>query len=347
MGQIGILGGMTDLHAVAADLLANGRGILAIDETPGTIGGRFEKLGIESTPETRAAYRELLITTPDLGSWIGGAILQDETFNQKTSAGTTFPEELAKRGIAAGIKVDTGAKPLAGHPNEKVTEGLDGLRDRLAAYKEKGAVFAKWRAVYTIDGEVAPTPGASHANAHGLARYAALCQEAGIVPIVEPEVLLEGEHSIERCAAVTADVLRGVFNELAAQRVDLRGIVLKPSMIVPGKAGETKAGADEVADATLKVFAEVVPAAVPSIAFLSGGQTPVAATEHLQAMNARGPHPWQVGFSYGRALQDDPMLTWSGDSANTEKAQEALAVRAKANAAASKGEYDSSHEPAA
>ncbi len=337
---------MTDLHAVATDLLANGRGILAIDETPGTIGGRFEKLGIESTPENRSAYRELLITTPDLGSWIGGAILQDETFSQKTTSGTTFPEELAKRNIAAGIKVDTGAKPLAGHPNEKVTEGLDGLRDRLAAYKEKGAVFAKWRAVYTIDDEVAPTPGASQANAHALARYAALCQEAGIVPIVEPEVMLEGAHSIERCAEVTANTLRGVFNELAAQRVDLRGIVLKPSMVVSGKAGEAKAGPDEVADTTLRVFAEVVPAAVPSIAFLSGGQTPVQATEHLQAMNSRGQQPWQVGFSYGRALQDDPLSIWKGDSANTEKAQEALAVRAKANAAASKGEYDASYEPA-
>ena len=337
---------MTDLHAVAADLLANGRGILAIDETPGTIGGRFEKLGIESTPETRSAYRELLITTADLGTWIGGAILQDETFNQTTTAGTTFPEELAKRGIAAGIKVDTGAKPLAGHPNEKVTEGLDGLRDRLADYKEKGAVFAKWRAVYTIDGDVAPTVGAMQANAHALARYAALCQEAGIVPIVEPEVLLEGAHSIERCAEVTAATLRGVFNELAAQRVDLRGIVLKPSMVVPGKAGDKKASVDEVADATLRVFEEVVPAAVPSVAFLSGGQTPVQATEHLQAMNSRGGYPWQLSFSYGRALQDDPMATWKGDDSNKEKAQEALAVRAKANAAASKGEYDASYEPA-
>ncbi len=336
---------MTDLHAVAADLLANGRGILAIDETPGTIGGRFEKLGIESTPETRSAYRELLITTPDLGSWIGGAILQDETFNQTTSSGDTFPEVLKKQGIHAGIKVDTGAKPLAGHPNEKVTEGLDGLRDRLADYKEKGAVFAKWRAVYTIDGEVAPTQGAMQANAHALARYAALCQEAGIVPIVEPEVLLEGDHSIERCSEVTAATLRGVFNELAAQRVDLRGIVLKPSMIVPGKAGEAKATPDEVADATLRVFAEVVPAAVPSVAFLSGGQTPVQATEHLQVMNAKGNVPWQLGFSYGRALQDDPLATWKGDNANKEKAQQALAVRAKANAAASKGEYDSSYEP--
>jgi fructose-bisphosphate aldolase class I len=336
---------MTDLHAAAADLLANGRGILAIDETPGTIGGRFEKLGIESTPETRSSYRELLITTPDLGTWIGGAILQDETFNQTTSAGTTFPEALAKQGIAPGIKVDTGAKPLAGHPNETVTEGLDGLRDRLADYKEKGAVFAKWRAVYRIDGEVGPTPGASQANAHALARYAALCQEAGIVPIVEPEVLLEGDHSIERCAEVTAATLRGVFNELAAQRVDLRGIVLKPSMVVPGKAGDSKASTEEVAKATLKVFAEVVPAAVPSVAFLSGGQSPVQATEHLQAMNAIGDFPWQLGFSYGRALQDDPLATWKGDDANREKAQEALAVRAKANAAASKGEYDASFEP--
>jgi len=337
---------MTDLHAVATDLLANGRGILAIDETPGTIGGRFEKLGIESTPESRAAYRELLITTPDLGTWIGGAILQDETFKQTTSSGDTFPEALTKNGIAPGIKVDTGAKPLANHPNETVTEGLDGLRDRLAAYKEGGAAFAKWRAVYRIDGEVGPTPGACLANAHALARYAALCQEAGIVPIVEPEVLLEGDHSIDRCAAVTAAVLRQVFDELAGQRVDLRGMVLKPSMVVPGKAGESKATADEVADATLSVFAEVVPAAVPSVAFLSGGQSPVQATEHLQAMNARGPHPWQVGFSYGRALQDDPLSTWSGDKANTEPAQQALAVRAKANAAASKGEYDASHESA-
>jgi len=337
---------MTDLHAVATDLLANGRGILAIDETPGTIGGRFEKLGMESTPATRAAYREMLLTTPDLGTWIGGAILQDETFGQKTSAGTTFPEELAKRGIAAGIKVDTGAKPLAGHPNETVTEGLDGLRDRLAAYKAGGAVFAKWRAVYRIDGEVGPTDGASNANAHALARYAALCQEAGIVPIVEPEVLLEGDHSIERCAAVTADVLRGVFNALADQKVDLRGIVLKPSMVVPGKAGASKATADEVATATLKVFAEVVPAAVPSVAFLSGGQTPVAATEHLQVMNAKGPHPWQVGFSYGRALQDDPLAAWASDQTDAATAQAALAVRAKANAAASMGNYDASHETA-
>ncbi len=336
---------MTDLHAVATDLLANGKGILAIDETPGTIGGRFEKLGIESTPETRSAYRELLITTPDLGSWIGGAILQDETFSQETTSGTTFPEELAKRNIAAGIKVDAGAKPLAGHPNEKVTEGLDGLRDRLAAYKEKGAVFAKWRAVYTVDGEVAPTAGASHANAHALARYAALCQEAGIVPIIEPEVLIDGDHTIERCAEVTETTLHATFHAIHRHRVHLPGLLLKPNMVISGKQCPVQANVEQVAVATVECLLRTVPAALPGIIFLSGGQGAQQATAHLNEMHRLYPDlPWVLSFSYARALQDLAMKTWAGKPENVEAAQQAFAHRARLNAAASRGEYSEEME---
>jgi fructose-bisphosphate aldolase, class I len=346
VGDDATVGAMSELHDIAVRMLSEGRGILAADETPGTIGGRFEKLGIPASEETRSAYRELLVTTPGLSQWIGSVILQDETFHQQTSSGTAFPEVVAAQEMVCGIKVDAGAKPLAPRGEEKVTEGLDGLRDRLGAYREGGAQFAKWRAVYTI-GDGRPSPAAVHANGHALARYAALCQEAGLVPIVEPEVLLDGDHSLEACAEVTERVLRAVFAELAEQGVDLRGIVLKPNMVSPGSEHAQRASVGEVAAATVDVLMRVLPPAVPGVAFLSGGQGSVEATEHLQAMAELGPVPWTLSFSYGRALQDAPMSTWKGDKARVEEAQAALATRAECNAAAAQGRYTAELEQAA
>ena len=322
-----------DLVVTARTLIQPGKGILAIDETPGTIGKRFEALKIPSTAQTRCAYRELLVTSSGLQEVISGVILQDETFRQATSRGELFPQALMRRGILPGIKVDTGAKPLAKAPGEKVTEGLDGLSERIDEYVSLGARFAKWRAVITI-GDGIPTQACIAANAHALARYAALCQEGGLVPIVEPEVLMDGHHSIERCFAVTVRTWRVVFGELAEQGVALEAMVLKPSMILPGKEHSAQASVDEVGRRTVEGLRETVPAAVPGIAFLSGGQSPQTATRHLQAINAVGQQPWELTFSYGRALQDDALLAWKGEASNVGQAQKALLDRTRSIAAA-------------
>ena len=317
------------LEQTARFLVAAGKGILAADESTGTMTRRMEAHGVESTVESRRRYREMLLLAPGLEKHISGAILYDETFGQAASDGRPFPRALAERAILPGIKVDTGAKPLAGAPGETVTEGLDGLRERLESYGAR-ARFAKWRAVIAVD-EERPTARCVEANAHALARYAALCQEAGIVPIVEPEVLMDGDHTIGRCAEVTERVQHAVFAELVAQGVALEGIVLKPNMVVSGAAAVPQATVDEVADATLRVLRRTVPAAVPGIAFLSGGQSPELATAHLQALAARGPHPWQLTFSYARALQDPALAAWSRDGARPDVAREALLGRVRAN----------------
>lgn len=322
-----------DLVATARTMVQPGKGILAADETPRTIGKRFEALGIPSTAQTRCAYRELLITAPGLEGEISGVILQDETFRQTTSDGLPFPQALTQRGMLPGIKVDTGAKPLANAPGELVTEGLDGLRERVAEYVGLGARFAKWRAVIRI-GDGIPSRACISANAHALARYAALCQEGGLVPIVEPEVLMDGDHNIETCFVVTVTTWRAVFAELAEQRVALDAMVLKPSMILPGEQSQAQATVDEVSRRTVRGLRETVPAAVPGIAFLSGGQSPELATRHLQAINAMGNQPWQLTFSYGRALQDAALFAWKGDSGNTRQAQGALVDRTRRVAAA-------------
>jgi fructose-bisphosphate aldolase class I len=322
--------------AVARALVSGGKGILAADETVPTITKRFQALGITSTSESRRAYREMLISAPGLARYISGVILQDETIRQPASDGTPLPQLLHDRGILPGIKVDTGARPLAGTAGEKVTEGLDGLRERIAEYVAAGARFAKWRAVITV-GEGIPSQACVSANAHALARYAALCQEGGLVPIVEPEVLMDGDHTIERCEAVTEAMLRAVFAELSEQRVTLEEIVLKPSMVIPGKQCPRQASVDEVADATLRCLRRTVPAAVPGIAFLSGGQSPELATAHLAAMNARGRQPWELTFSYGRALQDPAMAAWKGEAGRLDAGMQALYHRAGLNAAARSG----------
>ena len=292
------------LRETAKLLFADYKGLLAMDESNGTCNKRFEKLGIPQTVEARRAYRELIVTTPGLGESIGGAILYDETIRQKKSDGTPFIKVLIDAGITPGIKVDTGAKDLAGHPNEKVTEGLDGLRDRLDEYFQMGARFAKWRAVIAI-GEGLPSWGCVEANAHTLARYAALCQEAGLVPVVEPEVIMDGDHSLEKCREVTNEVLRVLFDELFAQRVMLEGIVLKPNMVLPGLTCTNQTTLDEVADATVNCFLRAVPAAVPAIAFLSGGQPAELASGRLNAMNVnfKSRLPWALAFSFARAIQ--------------------------------------------
>jgi fructose-bisphosphate aldolase class I len=331
------------LEAVAQALVAKGKGILAADESLPTIKKRFDKIGLASTEENRRAYRELLFTTPGLASFISGVIMFDETMRQSTRAGAPLPRELSDRGIIPGIKVDRGAKPLAGFPNEKITEGLDGLRDRLAEYRALGARFAKWRAVISI-GPGLPSQACLKANAHALARYAALCQEAELVPIVEPEVLMEGDHSLARCQEVTLAVLQTVFAELHEQRIVLEATLLKPNMVLPGQACPQQATVEQVARATLHCFNEVVPAALPGIVFLSGGQTPIQATEHLNAMNTIGPHPWELSFSYGRALQDPVLTAWQGQAANVPIAQAALYHRANCNSAARYGEYTSEME---
>jgi fructose-bisphosphate aldolase class I len=318
-------------------LLAPPRGILAADESIATMSSRLEKAGIPATKEMRAAYREVLGTAPGLGESVSGIILFDETIRQVLADGTPFPDALASEGVAPGIKVDTGAKPLAGAPGETVTEGLDGLRDRLAEYREIGARFAKWRAVVNI-GDGLPTDYAVEVNAHALARYAALCQEAGIVPIVEPEVLMDGDHTIERCEEVTTAALDRVFTNLVEQEVVLEHILLKPNMIVSGKKCPVQASVEEVAEATIRCFRRAVPAAVPGIVFLSGGQSPELASAHLNAINKLGPQPWRLSFSFGRALVDPALAAWAGDDANRSAAQEALLDRTRANADASVGE---------
>lgn len=327
-----------ELENVARFLVSPGKGILAADESAPTIEKRFRSVGLPSTLERRRAYRELLFTTPGISEGIGGAILFDESLRQKSGDGTPFPEALSRQGIVPGIKVDLGAWPLAGFPGEKVTEGLDGLRERLAEYRSLGARFAKWRAVIAI-GTGIPTPFCIEANAHALARYAALCQEAGFVPIVEPEVLMDGSHSIGRCGEVTAATLGRVFHALAAHRVALEGMLLKPNMVLPGKECPEQAGDAEIASATVRCLRRSVPAAVPGIAFLSGGQTPEQATARLSVMNALGAHPWELSFSYGRALQDPVLKAWRGDPANAPAAREAFLRRVRCNGAARFGRY--------
>jgi fructose-bisphosphate aldolase class I len=328
-----------DTESTVKTLVADGKGILAADETPGTLTGRFEALGIRSTEQSRRAYREMLFTAPDAANSISGVIMQDETIRQKSSTGAPLAQVLASRGIVPGIKVDTGAKPLALAPGETITEGLDGLRERLAEYRGMGARFAKWRAVIRIaDG--LPTGPCVSANAHALARYAALCQEASLVPIVEPEVLMDGSHPLQRCEEVTTIVLHAVFQALSEQRVALESMLLKPNMVVPGKASSRPASVQEVATATLRCLLRNVPAAVPGIVFLSGGQSDRLATTHLNAINRLpGLKPWTISFSYGRALQDAALEVWHGRDENVKAAQEALSHRARCNGAASLGRY--------
>jgi len=326
-------------------LFADDKGLLAMDESNGTCNKRFEKLGIPQTVEARRAYRDLIVTTSGLGESIGGAILCDETIRQQKSDGTPFVKVLIEAGITPGIKVDTGAKALAGHPGEKVTEGLDGLRDRLQEYFQMGARFAKWRAVIAI-GKGLPSWGCIEANAHALARYAALCQEAGLVPVVEPEVIMDGEHTSEQCCEVTGEVLRVVFRELFAQRVILEGMVLKPNMMLPGMTCTVQATVGEVADATVNCFLRSVPAAVPAIAFLSGGQPAAMASARLNAMNVRFKSrlPWALAFSFARAIQQPALEIWNGSQANVAAAQQALYHRARCNQAARRGEYSQEME---
>ena len=333
----------TRLEETAQAMVAAGRGILAADESNATMTKRLEAVGVDSTPESRRSFRGLMFTAEGASDYISGVIMYDETIRQATSDGTPFPEFLTRAGILPGIKVDTGAKPLAGFPGEKVTEGLDGLRDRLRDYSELGARFAKWRAVIKIDSGL-PTRGCLEANAHALGRYAALCQEAGVVPIVEPEVLMDGEQTIDRSEEVTAAVLRTVFEQLAAQGVLLEGIVLKPNMLLSGYDRPEQAGVDEVAERTLACFRRVVPAAVPGIAFLSGGQSDERAAAHLSAMNTIGGVPWELSFSYGRALVAAPLKVWADDTSNVADAQAAFLHRARCNAAARRGEYAESME---
>jgi fructose-bisphosphate aldolase, class I len=330
--------GAHELHEVAQAIVADGKGILAADESDSTIKKRFDSIGIESTEDNRRAYRDMLFSTEGVEDYISGVILFDETIRQSALDGTPFPKLLDSKGVIPGIKVDLGAKPLALADGETITEGLDGLRGRLEEYYGLGARFAKWRATYSIaDG--LPSEYCIWTNAHALARYAALCQEARIVPIVEPEVLMDGTHSIDEARRVTGRVLNAVYTELHDQRIDLRGTLLKPNMALSGYEASNRAGVDEVADATLDVFYKHVPAAVPGIVFLSGGQSDEDATAHLNAINARGPHPWKISFSYGRALQAPALKAWGGKPENVEAGQRAYYHRAKMNSAAQTGMY--------
>ncbi len=332
-----------DLKATARSLVAKGKGILAADESTPTIKKRFDAIQVESTAANRQAYRELLFTAPGIEAFISGVILFDETLRQTAADGTPFTRVLADRGIIPGIKVDRGAKPMAGFPGEKITEGLDGLRERLEEYRQLGARFAKWRAVITI-AHTLPSRANIEANAHALARYAALCQEAGLVPIVEPEVLMDGDHDLARCETATARTLQAVFDALFHQRVDLEGMLLKPNMVISGLDCPQQADVESVATRTVNLFAKVVPAAVPGIVFLSGGQSSLVATAHLNAMNAIGRQPWELSFSYGRALQEDTLKTWGGDTARVAEAQNVFLLRSKCNGAARYGEYNAAME---
>jgi len=325
-----------ELEATARALVAEGKGILAADESDGTIKKRFDSIGVESTEESRRGYRDLLFTTEGVEEYISGVILFDETIRQSSADGTPFPKLLESKGIIPGIKVDQGAKPLALAEGETITEGLDGLRERLTEYRELGARFAKWRATYSIT-DTLPSEYCMWTNAHALARYAALCQEAGIVPIVEPEVLMDGDHTIERSFHVTSRVLFAVFTELADQKVQLEGTLLKPNMVLSGYGASGRAGVDDVAEETIRGFKRHVPAAVPGVVFLSGGQSDEDATAHLNAMNTLGPHPWQLSFSYGRALQAPALKAWAGK--DVEAGQRAFYHRAKMNSAARNGLY--------
>ncbi|MGB5345310.1 MAG: class I fructose-bisphosphate aldolase [Woeseia sp.] len=337
---------LKQLNAVAKAMVGKGKGILAADESGGTIKKRFDTIKTESTEETRRRYREMLFTTPGAADYIGGVILFDETLRQKTSDGVPFPKYLADLGMIPGIKVDKGAHDLPGFPGEKITEGLDGLPARMDEYYKLGARFAKWRAVINI-GKDFPTEFCLRANAHALARYAAICQHANIVPIVEPEVIMDGDHGIVRCEDVTNLALEHLFAELAAHRVALEGIVLKPNMVISGTEAPNRAGPQQVADATLRCLKAHVPAAVPGIAFLSGGQSSEEATEHLSLMNAAGKLPWELSFSYGRALQAASLDAWRGKEENFKAGQAAFFKRAKLNSLAHQGKYKSAMEAAA
>jgi fructose-bisphosphate aldolase, class I len=334
----------TDLEITARSIVADGKGILAADETVPTVTKRLAALAIESTRDSRRDYREMFLTTPGIAEFISGVILQDETIHQRSSKGAPLADVLAQQGILPGIKVDNGAKPLAGARGERITEGLDGLRDRLTAYREIGARFAKWRAVIAI-GDGLPTAACVHANAHALARYATLCQEQGLVPIVEPEVLMDGPHTIERCEEVTGHVLQEVFDALFDQKVSLEGMLLKPNMVISGDECARQAPVQEVASATLRCLSHHVPAAVPGVVFLSGGQDHLLATRHLSAINQLdGPKPWKLSFSYGRALQDEALEAWRGKSENLPAGKRAFYHRAKCDSAAALGRYDSAME---
>lgn len=340
-----------ELERTAQAMVADGRGLLAMDESTPTAGKRLKAVGVENSEENRRDYRELLLGAEGLGEYISGAILYDETIRQKAADGTPFPQLAERSGIIPGIKVDTGAKVLANHPEEKITEGLDGLRERLAGYRKMGARFCKWRAVITI-GEHIPSRSCIETNAHALARYAALCQEAGMVPIVEPEVLIDGEHTLERCYEVTLQTQHAVFDELHRQGIHFPGMVLKPSMVIAGKQCPKRIAPEEVAEWTIRCLRDTVPASVPGIAFLSGGQSDEEATVHLNAMNvlARSMRlPWRLTFSYARALQNQAMERWSGNAANVDAARRILLHRARCNSAASRGEYrpEMEHEKAA
>ena len=333
-----------DLYYTARAIVADHKGILAADESTGTIKKRFDSIGVESTEENRRFYRGLLFTTSGMEDCIGGVILYDETIRQSADDGSPFPELLAAKGVIPGIKVDTGAHDMAGFPGEKVTEGLDGLRVRLEEYANLGARFAKWRAVITI-GDGIPTDACIRANAHALARYAALCQEAGIVPVVEPEVLMDADNTIEVCREVTTRTLHETFDALYDQGVDVQGTLLKPNMVIPGKGCPEQAPSEKIAQATVDCFRGVVPAAVPGIVFLSGGQSEVQATENLNAINQIG-GPWPLSFSYGRALQQSALQAWGGDAGNLEVAQAAFGHRARMNSLAAAGEWSAELEEA-
>ena len=336
-----------ELERTARRLIARGKGILAIDESFPTIRKRFDAIEIESTERSRRDWRELLITAPDCGEYISGMILFDETLRQQTQDENPFPRVLEERGVLPGIKVDKGAKPLAGHGGEKVTEGLDGLRERLQEYRELGARFAKWRAVITV-GDGIPSDGCIEANVHALARYAALCQEEGLVPIVEPEVLMDGAHDVDRCYEATEHTLRALATQMYRQRVVSEHVLLKTNMVLAGKECARQAGVEEVAERTVRCLKNAVPAAVAGVVFLSGGQSAVQATRHLNAMNARGDSlPWPLSFSYGRALQDPCLKIWQGRAENAEAAQRALLHRAKCNGLACLGQYTEALEEAA
>lgn len=334
----------TDLEDTAQALVADGKGILAADETVPTVTKRLGAGKIESTPYSRRAYREMFFATPGIAEFISGVIMQDETIRQRDSKGTALVDLLAQQGIIPGIKVDNGAKPLAGSPGESITEGLDELRDRLKEYQKLGARFAKWRAVIAVSDKL-PSATCIQVNAHALARYAALCQEQNMVPIVEPEVLMDGPHTIERCEEVTGDVLHAVFNALFDQRVSLEGMLLKPNMVISGKECAMQASIKEVAVATLRCLSRHVPVAVPGIVFLSGGQDHLVATKHLNAINLlEGAKPWKLSFSYGRALQDEALKAWGGKKENLKAGQKVFYHRAKCNSAAALGRYTTAME---
>jgi fructose-bisphosphate aldolase class I len=333
----------SDLHSTARALVAEHKGILAADESTGTIRKRFQTIDLESTEDNRRSYRDMLFTTTGLEDFISGVIMFDETIRQSSGDGTPFPDLLAGKGIVPGIKVDKGAKALALHPGEKVTEGLDGLRERLEEYGPMGARFTKWRAVITI-GDGIPTDYCIKANAAALARFAALSQEAGMVPIVEPEVLMDGDHTIERCYEASTRTLSALFEELAEARIDLRGTLLKTNMVLSGKDAPDRAGVEEVAEQTVACLRAVLPRELPGVVFLSGGQSDEEATAHLNAINAIGSHPWELSFSYGRALQAPALEAWKGERANTDAGQRALRHRARLNGAARSGSYTSDME---